>query len=86
MSAATAVLKTADRYISGSNTGTAPEELQINTSDTGVFPSDAQAIYGALGSDDKTLSMTPGDHYLETPAAARNDVADLVVGWLRAHI
>jgi esterase/lipase len=51
--------------------------------DTGVFPSDAQAIYDALGATDKRLEMITGDHYLETPGSARDDVADLIVAWLR---
>ncbi len=62
-----------------------PALVLQSTGDVGVFPSDAQAIYDALGSVDKTLTMIPGDHYLETPAAARNDVADLIAGWLHEH-
>jgi hypothetical protein len=26
-----------------------------------------------------------GDHYLATPANARDDVADLIADWLKAH-
>ncbi len=33
--------------------------------DTGCFPSDAQAIYEALGSQDKQIEMIPGAHYFE---------------------
>ena len=53
--------------------------------DTGVFPSDAQGIFDALGTDDKELHLVKGDHYLETPDTARDDVADLIVAWLEKH-
>ncbi len=51
--------------------------------DTGVFPSDALAIHGALGSADLTRHEVRGDHYLQAPADARATVADLIDGWLR---
>jgi hypothetical protein len=53
--------------------------------DTGVFPSDARGIYDALGAKDKRLELVTGDHYLETPAGARRDVADLIAAWVNAH-
>ncbi len=56
-----------------------------STGDTGVFPSDTRAIYDALGSTDKSVEMVPGDHYLVEPSNARDDVADLIVDWLRAR-
>lgn len=52
--------------------------------DTGVFPNDARAIYDALGSSDKALQMTPGDHYLENPGDARDTVADMITDWVRS--
>ena len=61
---------------------TQPSLVIQSTGDTGVFPSDAQAIYDALGSSDKTLEMVTGDHYLVQPDSARDDVADLIAGWL----
>jgi len=61
---------------------TQPSLVVQSTGDTGVFPSDAQAIYDALGSSDKTLKMMTGDHYLTQPANARDEVADLITGWL----
>ena len=64
--------------------GAAALVVQSN-SDSGIFPSDAKAIYEALASGDKTLEMIAGDHYLESPANARDDVADLIVAWLQAH-
>ncbi len=62
-----------------------PALVVQSTGDTGVFPSDAKALYDALASRDKTLEMVVGDHYLETPETARGDVADLITGWLQAH-
>ena len=56
-----------------------------STADTGVFPGDAKEIYDALASEDKHLEMIPGDHYLETPTNARDDVADLIANWLARH-
>ena len=64
---------------------TQPALVIQSKADTGVFPSDAQAIYDALGSADKTLEMIPGDHYLENPADARDGVADLITAWLEAR-
>jgi esterase/lipase len=53
--------------------------------DTGVFPSDAQAIYENLASKDKHLEFVKGDHYLVDDPSFRSDVADLLVGWLAAR-
>ena len=53
-----------------------------STADTGVFPSDATAIHEHLASPDKRLDLIPGDHYLQDPTSARDDVADRIVGWL----
>jgi pimeloyl-ACP methyl ester carboxylesterase len=53
--------------------------------DTGVFPSDARAIHAALGASDKTLEFMTGDHYLTEPAPARDEVADRIDAWVRAH-
>ena len=60
--------------------------LVINaTADTGVFPSDAQAIEDALASSDKTRQDLPGDHYFLEPPGARETVADTIVAWLAAR-
>ncbi|MDH3640716.1 MAG: alpha/beta hydrolase [Gammaproteobacteria bacterium] len=64
---------------------TQPALVVQSTGDTGVFPSDAKAIFDELAADDKSMEMVTGDHYLETPDNARDDVADLIVGWLQAH-
>lgn len=62
-----------------------PSLVIQSDADTGVFPSDARAIHDALGAEDRTLLTVPGDHYLETPEGARDDVADRIVDWLRAR-
>ncbi|MDO3635087.1 alpha/beta hydrolase [Mycolicibacterium arseniciresistens] len=49
--------------------------------DTGVFPSDAQRICGALASEDKTMRSIDSDHYFTTPGA-RSELADLVAKWI----
>lgn len=56
-----------------------------STADTGVFPSDATMIHDALGSKDKQFVWVDGDHYLESPASARTEVADLVAAWITGH-
>jgi hypothetical protein len=53
--------------------------------DVGVFPSDAARIFDAVGATDKSAHSLPGDHYFVEPAGARDEVADLVVGWARKH-
>ena len=61
---------------------TLPALVVQSDGDSGVFPGDAQAIHDALGSKDKHLEMIVGDHYLQTPANARDGVADLLTDWL----
>ena len=60
-----------------------PALVMQSTADTGVFPSDAATIHEHLASQDKTLEYLPGDHYLQDPASARDDVADRITGWLQ---
>ena len=60
-----------------------PSIVIQSTADQGVYPSDAQLIFDALGAEDKRLEMIPGDHYLLTPDGARGAVADLIADWLR---
>jgi pimeloyl-ACP methyl ester carboxylesterase len=56
--------------------------LVINADgDTGVFPSDAQRIYDALASTDKTQFSTETDHYFTTPGA-RSEQADTIAKWI----
>jgi alpha-beta hydrolase superfamily lysophospholipase len=57
-----------------------------STADVSVFPSDALAIFEALGSGDKDLVWVPGgDHYLESPDGAREEAATLIARWVGAR-
>jgi pimeloyl-ACP methyl ester carboxylesterase len=49
--------------------------------DTGVYPSDAQRIYDALASTDKTQCAIDTDHYFTTPGA-RTEKADIIARWI----
>ncbi|MBU8808108.1 alpha/beta hydrolase [Mycolicibacterium goodii] len=56
--------------------------LVINADqDTGVYPSDAQRIFDALASTDKTLRSIDTDHYFTTPGA-RSEQADTIARWI----
>ena len=59
-----------------------PSLVIQSLADTGVFPSDAQTIHDPLAAKDKTLEWMPGDHYLQNPGDARDDVADRIAGWI----
>lgn len=61
---------------------TQPALVIQSTHDQGCFPSDAHAIRDALGADDLTFELIPGDHYLRSPDGARDHLADLVADWL----
>jgi hypothetical protein len=50
--------------------------------DAGVYPSDADALYDAIGSDDKRRLDLPGDHYFQEPAGARDRVAEVIAQWI----
>lgn len=50
--------------------------------DSGVFPSDAEAIFAAIAATDKQMLTLPGDHYFQQPDGARDDVADAIVAWV----
>lgn len=63
-----------------------PALVVQSLSDTGVFPSDAKGIHELIGSSDKSLHMTTGDHYLMQPDDARDTHADLIAGWLNARL
>ena len=56
--------------------------LVINAEqDTGVYPSDAQRIYNALASTDKSKCAIDTDHYFTTPGA-RSEQADTIAMWI----
>jgi len=62
-----------------------PALVVQSTADMGVFPSDAQGVYAALASSDKTLKLIPGAHYFEDSESARTDMVDLVSAWIAEH-
>ena len=61
---------------------TIPSLVLQSTADVGVFPSDALIIQESLASADKTFEWIEGDHYLQTPAGAREEVADRIASWV----
>ena len=63
---------------------TVPSLVVQSTGDTGVFPSDAHAMYDALAAEDKTIEEPPGDHYFQH-SGSRDDAADLIAAWLEAR-
>lgn len=60
-----------------------PSLVVQSMADTGVFPVDAHTIHDNLAARDKTLKFIAGDHYLLSPDNAREEIADLVAGWLQ---
>ena len=60
---------------------TCPAMVINAEADTGVFPSDAQRIYDALASTDKTQCSIDTDHYFTTPGA-RSEQADTIAKWI----
>jgi hypothetical protein len=50
--------------------------------DTGVYPSDAAGLHAAIAAADKSLVKMAGDHYFREPGDARDQVADLLAGWV----
>jgi hypothetical protein len=51
------------------------------------YASDARTLYGAIAAPDKALEFVKTDHYLQEPATARAQTADLIAAWAasRAH-
>ncbi|HEX6933918.1 MAG TPA: alpha/beta hydrolase [Streptosporangiaceae bacterium] len=64
---------------------TVPSLVVHATADTGVFSSDARALYDAIGGADKRLEFIKADHYLLEPAGARAQAADLIASWVAAQ-
>ncbi len=64
---------------------TVPALVVHASADTGVFESDARALYAALGAADKRLESIEADHYLLEPAGARTQAADLIAAWVTEH-
>ncbi len=65
---------------------TLPALVIQSLADTGVFPGDAKNIFDLLGSSDKKLELTEGDHYLTKPDDARDKHADMIAAWLRQKL
>ena len=61
---------------------TVPALVIHATADTGVYDSDARSLYRALAAADKTLERIRADHYLQEPAGARTETADLIAAWV----
>jgi pimeloyl-ACP methyl ester carboxylesterase len=62
-----------------------PALVVQSTGDMGVFPSDAQGVYAALASKDKTLELIAGAHYFEDDEAKRIAMVDLISAWITAR-
>jgi len=63
---------------------TVPSLVIHAAADTGVYESDARALFGALAAPDKRMETITADHYLLDPPAARPEAADLIAAWLSA--
>ena len=64
---------------------TEPSLLVQSRGDTGIFPSDARAMFDLMGAADKTLEWVEGDHYFQH-SGDRDAVADLLVAWVRSKV
>ena len=64
---------------------TVPTLLIAASADTGVFPSDAEAILGAVAATDQTKVTIGGDHYFLEPDGARDQVADTIAEWVEGR-
>lgn len=63
---------------------TVPTLLIEASADSGVFPSDAEAILDAVAAPDTTAVTLTGDHYFLEPGDARDRVADTIADWVRS--
>jgi pimeloyl-ACP methyl ester carboxylesterase len=64
---------------------TVPSLVVHATADTGVFDSDARALYDAVAAEDKTLAAIRADHYLQEPEGSREQAADLIAAWVTSR-
>jgi hypothetical protein len=62
---------------------TEPSLVVQSSDDQGCYPSDAQAIFRGLATEDKTLDTLRGDHYLQKPTDARDQAADIISDWVQ---
>ena len=65
---------------------TVPTLLIEASGDSGVFPSDGDAILDAVAAADKTRVTLGGDHYFVEPDGARDRVADTIAEWVSARV
>jgi pimeloyl-ACP methyl ester carboxylesterase len=63
---------------------TVPSLVIHAAADTGVYESDARALFDALAAPDKRFETITADHYLLDPPTARPEAADLIAAWLSA--
>jgi pimeloyl-ACP methyl ester carboxylesterase len=64
---------------------TLPSLVVHATADACVYDSDARALYDAIAATDKRLEFIRADHYLQEPAGAREQAADLIAAWVSAR-
>jgi len=64
---------------------TVPSLVVHAAADTGVFESDARALFEAIGAAGKRLELIKADHYLLEPAGARTEAADLIASWVASQ-
>ena len=64
---------------------TVPSLVVHATADACVYDSDARRIFDAVAAADKTLGFIKADHYLQEPAGARDQAADLIADWVAAR-
>ena len=63
-----------------------PALVLQSLADTGVFPSDARAIFEQIGSTQKDLQFFAGDHYLTAPESARDEVTERICSWVDKYV
>jgi len=64
---------------------TVPSLVVHATADACVYDSDARRLLSALAAADKSLEFIKADHYLQEPAGAREQAADLIAAWVADH-
>jgi pimeloyl-ACP methyl ester carboxylesterase len=65
---------------------TVPSLVVHATADACVYESDARGLWAAIAADDKELRFLKADHYLQEPAGARKEAADLIAEWAVGHV
>jgi pimeloyl-ACP methyl ester carboxylesterase len=64
---------------------TVPSLVLHATADACVYESDARGLYNAIAAPDRELVFLQADHYLQEPASAREQAADLIAEWVAGH-